>query len=181
MKKIFIFSFVIILLFNFTNKCISQTKLNSKPVIAIESKVSTFDINLNSKDYFRIIDGILLESDEKVPSNIEINDIKRINDTKKLRELNLVNFSKPYLIMNSNPDEIRNYIYQKSNITLKYRGINIPIVLNGNLVLPERYPSLSKLDSNKIIEIRYTEIAPSTFLHKRDKLPFGVIIVSSKK
>jgi hypothetical protein len=120
-----------------------------------------------------------LSKDNLAPKNIEINSIRRTNDTLKLRQLGIVNYEKPYMILSSFPTGIRQYIYSRANISYELKEINLPIIINNKIITFNKYEELNKLDTNRIVSVKYHKYVSESFKTNM-KMPFGVISVIYK-
>jgi hypothetical protein len=170
---------LIILICLYVNICFSQQSKQLDSSLKYDSNPNIITINFNSNKFIRIFDGFELPEDSLVPKNIEINSIRRTNDTLKLKQLGIKNYEKPYMILCSFPTSVRQFIYSRANISYELKEINLPIIINNKIITFNKYQELNKLDTNRIVSVKYYKSVPEYFKINMG-MPFGVISVTYK-
>lgn len=149
------------------------------PAYNLPSNARIGVFNINSTHFIRILDGFQLAKGYKIPTEVKINSGWELSDSAKLRELKLPYKSNPYLILNTMATGIRQYIYTKAGMGHELFGMNIPIILNNELITPSKYPVLENLDSNQIYRIKFIKLVPAYYL-KEYEMPWGAVEVLTK-
>ncbi|MDQ2720615.1 MAG: hypothetical protein M3Z26_12765 [Bacteroidota bacterium] len=163
----------------FTKICIAQQPLSSEKDNLIFNNLGnskTLTLNINSKEFIRILDGFELRTKNPVPKNIKINSVRRVSDTLKLKDLKIGNFNKPYMFLSSFASDTRSYIYAKAKIDYELQNINLPIVLNKKLITFDKYTLVDNLDTSRILTAKHIK-QPSRVKYKSE-MPLGMIEVT---
>jgi hypothetical protein len=163
-KLIFSILFQIGLFYEFTNG-------QSLPI----STQTTF--NFSSSKYIRILDGYLLPDTIKNPSNLNINRIITLEDAENIKRYNLPASKKPYMILSTEVSDLRNYIYELANVNSVFRGINLPIVLNNQLITFEKYQMFELIDKKKISQAK---LVKEKKMYNGMRTPFGIVKITTK-
>ncbi len=137
----------------------------------------TVSIDYNSDSFIRIFDGIQLsQKDIRGGINgIPINSVKRTNDTTLLKSLGIKDFSKPYMFLSSGYNDFRDFVYSKLDIDQQLKELNLPLIINGKLILLNDYNKLNRIDKNRITKIKFDKnVHLQSFT-----LPMGAIIINT--
>lgn len=147
---------------------------NSK--FGITNKI--ISINYNSDEFIRVFDGIQLSLKDTFSgmNNFSINGIKRTNDTSLLQSLGIKDFTKPYMFLSSGQNDFRDFIYSKVDIDEQLKELNLPLIINGNLIQLNDYDKLNNIDKNSITKIKFDK----TVHLKPFILPMGAILINTK-
>lgn len=137
---------------------------------------SYLNIDLKSNLYIRIFDGFQLK-DNELPPKFIINKVITTKDSSRLKELGINIVPKPYMIISSNVTDVRQIIYTKAKVNNHYEDLNLPIILNGELITFEKYDKLEKIDTSKISNVALLKTAPKS-IKNTEMLPFGAISVT---
>lgn len=131
-------------------------------------------LNINSKNFIRILDGFELKANNPVSKIIKINSVRRISDTLKLKNLGIKSFNRPYMFLSSFASDTRRYIYSKAKIDYELQEINLPIILNKKLITFDKYSLLDKLDTSRILTAKYVRLNKIGSY----EMPLGVVEVT---
>ncbi len=164
MKTLFIMLFCFLAELCGAQKQLLKEKRNSQ----------TLTLNINSKNFIRVLDGFELKENNLVPKIIKINSVRRISDTIKLKHLGIENFNHPYMFLSSFASDIRRYIYAKANIDYELQEANLPIILNKKLITFDKYSLLDKLDTSQILTAKYVRLNKMG----SHKMPLGAVKVT---
>jgi hypothetical protein len=135
-------------------------------------------MDFRSNIYIRVFDGIRLKTNE-LPAHVKVNQMVTTQDTAKLKELGIIRYDKPYMILNSEVSDVRGFLSNKANLDRKFMDINLPIILNNKLITFNEYAKLNSLDTNKVTKVIYSKRV-SEFIERGKVLPFGAILVTEK-
>ncbi len=175
---------ILSLLLFFNSSCLGQ-KIDSSafltpPLMDLPDKSGMVMVDVNSTSFIRILDGLILKDSFKIPRSLSIQNIIRLSDTAKLKQMGLNDFQKPYMIFDTRRKaKARWFIYNKVKSHLLKSGRNLPIILNNHLITPDHYSILSQLDIDAIRKISYLRVVPGRF-SKKYGMPWGAIKVSTK-
>src|SRR5699024_5797186 len=133
----------------------SMESMSSQRIIDLPDKRHLQFNNINSPDFIRLLDGLKLKKNEKVPKGVSINKIWRLSDSAKLAKIGLTYTGKPYMILNTSVNKIRQYIKSKMNEPYDYYLRNLPVFIDGDLVRLNQYARLNNLDTNTILSIKF--------------------------
>jgi hypothetical protein len=175
MKILFIFSACF-----FITTCFGQQQIpkdNHSSRIYLSTNGATLTRKINQKDFITIVDGIRVE-DKEFPKKIKINSSRSLGDTLKLKRLGITYFEKPYMFLSSFASDVRQLIYSKANINYELQEINLPIILNDDLITFSKYSLVDNLDTSQISTVRYIKPG-SKFSTQNLKMPLGVIQVTA--
>jgi hypothetical protein len=136
------------------------------------------EININSKEFYRLFDGFLLKDDSLISRDVHINDIRRLSDHEKLKKMGLQDFSKPYMFLSTSASPIRELIYEKAAINSSFQEINLPIILNKEVITYYKYGLLDRIDTSTISAVKYLK-PDGSFLAKHPDMPLGAIAVET--
>ncbi len=126
---------------------------------------STFILNLNSNEFVRIKDGVILTNLDSIKSNV--NQIFRISDSDELIKLELPNKEKPYMIINSGFDNYSQYV---NLVDEKFQKFQIPFVFNDKII--------TYAEGQKILDKKNSKLTYSSNKYIKDKkVPFGYFII----
>lgn len=126
---------------------------------------STFNLNLNSNEFVRIKDGVILTNLDSIKSNV--NQIFRISDSDELIKLELPNKEKPYMIINSGFDNYSQYV---NLVDEKFQKFQIPFVFNDKII--------TYAEGQKILDKKNSKLTYSSNKYIKDKkVPFGYFII----
>jgi len=126
---------------------------------------STFNLNLNSNEFVRIKDGVILTNLDSIKSNV--NEIFRISDSDELIKLELPNKEKPYMIINSGFDNYSQYV---NLVDEKFQKFQIPFVFNDKII--------TYAEGQKILDKKNSKLTYSSNKYIKDKkVPFGYFII----
>lgn len=146
----------------------------------IDATISkTLTLNIQSKEFVRIVDGIKLNQDFVIPKSFKINSIWRLSDSVKLKKLGIENFEKPYMLLSSFASDTRRFIYKIAHIRYQFQELNLPIFLNNQLITFDKYSLLNNLDTTLITTAKY--IKPTSKVIDFKNMPFGFIKVTAKE
>lgn len=139
-------------------------------------KEYNLNLNFNDNTYVRILDGILLKENELVPSNLKFDKIIITKDSIRLKGIGIKYTGKSYMVLNSDLTPLRQYIYNKAKVSIEFKEINLPIIINGELITPAKYDVLEKTPKNLISKAYYLKTLPKG-LKSQVKLPLGAVFV----
>lgn len=134
-------------------------------------------IDLNSNDYIRVVDG-LIASDSLYFNSLKINSYRKISDPERLHELGLKEEVKPFLFICSNPSENREILNKKAGIPYWKQQFMIPIILDDELLTPNKYYKIDELNTPNVLTVVY--YPNDTVWNDRIKMPLGAIKVTTK-
>ena len=154
----------------------SMESMSSQRIIDLPDKKHLRFNNINSPDFIRILDGLELEKDFKIPKEISINKIWKLSDSGKLAEVGLPYTDKPYMILNTSVNKIRQYIKSKANVPYDYYLRNLPVFIDGDLVTLNQYTRLNDLDTNTVRSIKFIKEV-STKKSQGYEMPWGAILI----
>ena len=136
------------------------------------------EVDINSKEFYRLFDGFLLKDDSLVSRDAHINNIRRLSDHEKLKKMGLQDFSKPYMFLSTSASPIREFIYDKADINPSFQDINLPIILNKEVITYYKYGLLDRIDTSTISAVRYLK-PDGSFLAMYPDMPLGAIAVAT--
>lgn len=137
----------------------------------------TQKIDLNSTDYIRVVDG-LITSDSLYFNSMNINSYRKISDPERLHELGLKEEMKPFLFICSVPSENREVLNNKAGIPYWKQEFMIPIILDKELLTPNKYFKIDELNTHNTSTVVYDP--NDTVWNNRIKMPLGAIKVTTK-
>ncbi|GEM_PF-5171574 len=141
-------------------------------------KTTQQNFNFSSKNHIRILDGFILPESEDTPNDLKINRVITVNNEERRVQYNLPLRDKPYMILSTEVSEIRNFIYDLAHVNSNLAGLNLPILLNGRLIVFKEYAILENVKKENILSAEFI----STKENKSKNLtPFGIIKVITKK
>lgn len=135
-------------------------------------------IDLNSKNYIRVVDGFITP-DSLSFNSLKINSIRKIGDSQKLHELGLKVRSKPFMFICSDLGSKREYHNRLAGIEYWKQEFIIPIILNNELIKPNKYYKIEEIETSKVVKAVYDQ--NDTTWNFRIKMPLGVIKVQTKR
>lgn len=156
-----------------------QPALTKKDSILLFSTPATQKNNeytFSRNSYVRVLDGFLLGS-KSISKGIEIFSKRIISDTNILKKLGIKYPGKPILFFNSRVTPFHDFVYRGQKEPGIFYGINLPIIVNNELITPEKYYKVEKMDTSKITKIKF--IKKSSLLAKYNNLIIGAIIVTT--
>lgn len=165
-----------ILTFFFLSFVLSLTTRGQELAPAIVSHSQSSVLDLSSNNYTRVFDGFRIKNGE-LPKNIATDKIIETGDTIRLKNLGIVNIHKRYMFLNSEVTDLRLFIYKKAKLSNDYSGVNLPLVINKQLITFDKYSILDKIDTNRIAKVMFVKDTP---LKMYADVPLGVIMVTYK-
>lgn len=154
--------------------------MSPQRIIDLPDKGHLWFNNINSSSFIRILDGLRLGNEEQVPKGLSINKIWKLSDSMKLAEIGLPYTDKPYMILNTSVNKIRQYIKSKTEIPYDYYLRNLPVFIDGDLVSLNQYARLNHLDTNTVHSIKFIKEV-STKKSQGYEMPWGAILIQTKE
>jgi hypothetical protein len=168
--------------FLFVSVCYSQnqgSKTDSLALFEIPATIGSreFTENLYDKSIVRVLDGLQLNESESVPKEIEITAIRRLNDRVALQNLGIKKIDKQHIFYSSRVSTFHKDVYSLVNLPSELRDVNVPLVINNELITPEKYHSVEEMNISRITKMEF--IKPSeALLNKFGNAVMGVIKIS---
>lgn len=134
-------------------------------------------IDLNSKNYIRVVDGFITP-DTLFFNSLKINSIRKIGDSQKLHELGLKVRSKPFMFICSDPGPKREYLNRLAGIEYWKQEYIVLIILNNELITPNKYYKIEELETDKVVKAVYDQ--NDTTWDFKIKMPLGAIKVQTE-
>jgi hypothetical protein len=176
-------SAVILIIINFLSIELSYcqrpvvTKKDSILLFSTPATKGTNEFSFNRNSYVRVLDGFLLGS-KPIPKGTEIFSKRKISDINILNKMGVKYPGKPVMFFNSRVTPFHDFIYKRLNESNIFYGINLPLIVNNELITPEKYYKVEKLDTLKVAKINFIK---KSSLPKYANLITGAIIVTTKK
>jgi hypothetical protein len=145
-----------------------------EPLLKEKGNSQSLTLNINSKNFIRVLDGFELKANNPVPKIIKINSVRRTSDTLKLQHLGIKDVNNLYMFLSSFASDTRRYIYAKAKIDYELQEVNLPIILNNKIITFDKYSLLDKLDTSQILTAKYVRVNKMGSY----ETPLGVIVVT---
>lgn len=116
-------------------------------------------LNVNSSEFTRILDGVLLTENDSV--NVKIKDIFRFSDIDLIESIGLDSSLSPFMVMNSDNEKYEPY---RDLVPIEIKKYQLPFVYNNQIVSYKdafkrndvKYINKSKIDG-KVTPFGYLE------------------------
>lgn len=166
--------------FLFVSVCYPQQQEGDSPsfykIPATVNKVEVFD-NIHDRSIVRVLDGLQLNDSGDMLKEIKIITIRRLNDPVKLQRIGIKEGDRMHIFYSSRVTEFHKDVYSLANLPSELRDVNIPLVINNELITPEKYHFVEKLNVNQITEIEFVKPGEASLI-KYGNAVMGAIKIS---
>lgn len=131
---------------------------------------------LNMDADFQVLDGIMWNK-KRVPEELVIYRTLVLRESKSIRKLGIQPSNGSYKLLFSEITDFYRHIYSRTQIPLDFKDLNLPLIFNGKLILPNDYDKLKKIHKSAIKE---TVFLPKSKLLKWDQIVYGAIVVRTE-
>lgn len=176
-KKIF---FLIVFLFvGYIFQCQAQRK---KVSFSLDEPINgnyykNFDMDYPKTDFY-VLDGINVKNKKQIPKHLEIIHTLKIKDSVELKKMKILFYYKSYTFYTS----VASHFYEKMHESVReaipesLRDMKMPLIINGQLVLPKDYSILEKIEYKSIRNIDFIP-KNSPLLKNNNSIVYGAISV----
>ncbi|MCA6492352.1 MAG: hypothetical protein IM572_06715 [Chitinophagaceae bacterium] len=166
------------------SQVIGQNKSGKSRLDSARSTIATLSWPNYDLVYIKIVDGIQMDPEFMLPIDCKVIQDYKIAFDSTLISLGFENFlgsnsrPKQLRVINSNLTSNHHIAYQKCNNIPGYADkINIPLIIGGNLVLPQDYETFKKKNISAFRHFSFLTGKDATKLYD-SRLIFGVIVIT---